>query len=240
MSDAFMITIDGSDVSARPGQTILEAAEDAGIWIPRLCHLKGLLPQGGCRVCLVRANGRMATSCTQPVAPGMLVDNEDDEEVAEARRAIVEMLLVEGNHLCMFCEKSGRCELQAVAYRLGIDAASFEFQWPQRELDATHPDVIIDRNRCILCARCERTSRDHDGKRIFHFAGRGPERRVIPNSPDGLGETDAAVTDEAVAACPVGCLIPKRRGYDVPVGRRRFDPAPIGADVETVASGKED
>jgi [NiFe] hydrogenase diaphorase moiety small subunit len=231
MSDTFDFQIDGRTVPARRGQTVIEAADAAGVWIPRLCHLPGIEAYGGCRVCVVTANGRWCTACTQPAAPGMVVQSETDA-VLDARRAIVEMLLVEGNHFCMSCEKSGRCELQALAYRLGIAAPQFEMLWPKRDVDASHDAILMDRNRCVLCGRCVRASRDLDGKHVFHFTGRGPHRTVSVNSHGRLADTGASPDDHAIQACPVGCLLPKGRGYDVPFGRRRFDDAPIGSDVE--------
>jgi len=226
------ITIDGVEVPAEPGQTIIEAAAAAGIWIPRLCHYPGLEPWGGCRVCTVNANGRFTTACTQPVSPGMVVRNET-EEIRELRRTLVEMLFVEGNHFCMVCEKSGNCELQALAYRLGIPGPRLTFQFPKRELDASHPDILIDRDRCILCARCVRASRDVDGKHLFGFVGRGPEKRLEVNAEGKLRSTDADVTDEALDVCPVGALLRKRTAYRDPVGKRSYDREPIGADVES-------
>jgi [NiFe] hydrogenase diaphorase moiety small subunit len=229
---SFTITIDGVEIAAEPGRTIIEAAEEAGIWIPRLCHYPGLEPWGGCRVCTVKANGRFTTACTQPVAPGMVVQNETDE-IADLRRTLVEMLFVEGNHFCMVCEKSGNCELQGLAYRLGITAPSFQYQFPKREIDASHPDILIERNRCILCARCVRTSRDVDGKHLFGFVGRGPEKRLAVNAEGRLKSSDADVTDEAIDVCPVGALLKKRTAFRVPVGERDFDEEPIGTEVES-------
>ncbi len=226
-----VFSIDGRRIEAEPGQTILEAAEAASVYIPRLCWMKSLTPAGACRVCTVRVNGRPQSACTQPVAPGMIVEN-DPEELRRLRRNLVDMLFVEGNHFCMFCEKSGDCELQALAYRFGITAPKYPFIFPQRELDASHPDVFIDRNRCILCSRCVRASDELDGKRAFNFVGRGKDKRLAVNAEGGLVATDVKVTDEAIAACPVGCLLKKRVGYAVPVGRRRFDHEPIGSDIE--------
>jgi len=231
MSDRISLTIDGQQIEARPGQTILEAAEEAGVYIPRLCWMKGLSAFGSCRLCTVRVNGRPQSACTQPAAPGMIVEN-DTEQLRELRRSLIDMLFVEGNHFCMFCEKSGDCELQAQAYRLGITAPQYPFMFPQRELDGSHPEIFIDRNRCILCGRCVRASQELDGKRVFGFVGRGPDKQVAVNAESGLGGTDAAADDEAVAACPTGSLLEKRVGYAVPVGRRRFDHQPIGADIE--------
>lgn len=229
--EAVTINVDGRPIPARPGQTILEACEDAGIWVPRLCWLKGLTPAGSCRVCIVRVNGRVQSACTQPVAPGMFVEN-DTEELRGMRRDLIDMLFVEGNHYCMFCEKSGDCELQALAYRLGITAPKFPYLFPKRELDATHPDVLVERNRCILCSRCIRASAEVDERRAFGFVGRGFAKHVAVDSTAGLGSTDVRVTDKAVEACPTGSLLPKRSGYRTPVGHRRFDERPIGSEVE--------
>ncbi len=235
MSETFTFTIDGREVTGRPGQSILEAAQDAGVYIPRLCFLEGLEPWGGCRVCTVTVNGRPCSACTQPAAAGMVVENET-EPLREMRKSIIEMLFVEGNHFCMFCEKSGRCELQALAYRLGIAAPRYEYLWPTREVDASHPDVMLDRNRCILCARCVRTSRDVDGKYAFGFVGRGPEKRIAVNPGCRLVDTDLDLTDQAVDACPVGAILRKREGYRIPVGLREFDREPIGSTIEKGAS----
>ncbi|MDJ0521352.1 MAG: 2Fe-2S iron-sulfur cluster-binding protein [Planctomycetota bacterium] len=227
----FTITIDGREVEAKAGQTILEAAEEAGIYIPRLCHKPGLEPFGGCRVCTVTANGRPCSACTQPAAPGMIVMNET-EQVKDFRKTLVEMMFVEGNHFCMFCEKSGNCELQAMGYRMGIDVPRFPFLFPKRNVDASHPDILVDHNRCILCARCIRTSRDVDGKQVFDFVGRGANKRVAVRSGTRLADSDADVSDAAVEACPVGALLKKRVGYATPIGERLYDKAPIGSEIE--------
>ncbi|MBN1845232.1 MAG: (2Fe-2S)-binding protein [Sedimentisphaerales bacterium] len=235
MSQTIDFIIDGVEVSARPGQTILQAADEAGIYIPRLCAHKDLVPHGSCRICTVLVNGRPQSACTQPVAPGIVVQN-DIEKLNNVRRNILDMLFVEGNHYCMFCEKSGNCELQALAYRFGIMAPKFPYQFPARDVDASHPDIYIDRNRCILCARCIRASRDLDGKHVFEFVGRGPEKRVAVNAEARLADTDVDVTDKALSICPVGALMRKRQGYADPIGRRRYDHQPIGSDIEAKRS----
>jgi len=232
MTDTIQFTIDGVEVTGKPGQTIVEAADEAGIYIPRLCHMKGLVSHGSCRVCTVMINGRPQAACTQPVAAGMVVENET-EALKEARKNIVEMLFVEGNHFCMFCDKSGNCELQAMAYRFGMAAPRFPYLFPTRDLDATHADVFIDKNRCILCGRCVRASRDLDGKNVFQFIGRGPEKQVAVNAEANLGDTDLAGTDKAVDVCPVGAIMKKKVGFAVPVGQRLYDTTPIGTDIES-------
>jgi len=235
MSDKVTLMIDGVEIQGRSGQTILEAADEAGIYIPRLCYLKGLVPFGSCRVCTVLVNGRPQSACTQPIAQGMVIENES-EKVQQIRKDIIDMLFVEGNHFCMFCEKSGNCELQAMAYRFGITAPRYPYLFPQREVDASHPDIMIDHNRCILCARCVRASRDLDGKHAFGFVGRGPHKKLAVNARDGLADTNAAVTDKAADVCPVGSIIKKRIGYAVPIGQRLYDHKPIGSDIEAARS----
>ena len=232
MSDKTVaFTIDGAAVSARPGQTILQAADEAGIYIPRLCRQPELAPHGSCRVCVVRVDGRPDAACTRPAGAGMVVEN-DTAELRDMRRAIVEMLLVEGNHYCMFCEKSGNCELQALAYRFGIAAPRYPYFFPSCELDASHPDIYLDRNRCILCNRCVAASRDLDAKDLFAFTGRSQSRRLDVNADAGLAGTAADAADRAVGVCPMGALMRKRGGYAVPIGQRAFDRRPIGSDVE--------
>ena len=222
--------LDGRTVKARPDQTILKAAEDAGIYIPRLCAYKDLIPYGSCRVCSVRVNGRIQAACVQTVTEGSVVES-DTPEINEFRRNLIDLLFVEGNHFCMFCEKSGLCELQALAYRFGITAPRYAYLNPKRDIDLSHPDVFLDHNRCILCGRCVRVSQELDQKNVFQFVERGWRKRLQVNG-EQLARTDLRVTDAVVASCPVGALMKKRVGYAVPVGQRLYDARPIGADVE--------
>ncbi|HUV06350.1 MAG TPA: 2Fe-2S iron-sulfur cluster-binding protein [Spirochaetia bacterium] len=232
MSEKITFSIDGVEVQAKRGQTILKAAEQAGIYIPRLCAKDELSPFGACRVCTVFVNGRPQASCTQPVAPGIIVES-NTEKVTKIRKRIIEMLFVEGNHFCMFCEKSGNCELQAMAYRLGITAPTLPYLFPKREVDATHPDIFIDRNRCILCARCVRASRDLDGKNVFQFVGRGIDKKIAVNAKARLVDTNLDVSDKAVDICPVGAILRKGVGFKVPIGKRLYDHKPIGSEIES-------
>ena len=231
MSAAFTLTIDGAAVSAHPGQTVMQAADAAGIYIPRLCAHKDLVPYGACRICTVLVNGRPQSACTLPTAAGQVVE-ADTPDLRRHRACLVEMLLVEGNHYCMFCEKSGNCELQALGYRLGVIAPRYPYLFPERPVDATHPEVMIDHNRCVLCGRCVRASRDLDHRHLFQFIGRGHLRRLGVSAAAGLGGTALAAADRAPDVCPGGALLRKRQGYRVPVGRRLYDHAPIGSDIE--------
>ena len=230
---AFRFTIDGTDITAEEGQTIMEAADAAGVYIPRLCDHEGLRHQGSCRVCTVKADGRSVAACTEPARDGLTVENETPH-ITKLRRDLVEMLFHEGNHLCPICEASGNCELQAMAYRLDMTAPTkFPYLEPCRAVDASHPDIALDTNRCISCGRCIRASQDVDGKGVFGYVGRGIHRRVSVNGPD-LAGTDAEGSDFAVSAevCPVGCIIRKREGFAKPIGARAFDKGLIGSDIE--------
>jgi [NiFe] hydrogenase diaphorase moiety small subunit len=230
MSGNVKFEIDGVEIEARAGQTILEAADAAGIYIPRLCSMPGLTPHGSCRVCTVRVNGRPQAACTQPITPNIVVEN-DTPELKALRSDLVEMLFVEGNHFCMFCEKSGNCELQGMAYRLGVTAPKYPYLFPRRDLDASHPDIFIDRNRCILCGRCVRASRELDGKNVFQFVGRGAHKSVAVNA-EQLKDAGFSASDKAAQSCPVGAILVKRVGYALPVGQRRYDHQPIGSEIE--------
>jgi [NiFe] hydrogenase diaphorase moiety small subunit len=149
------------------------------------------------------------------------------EEIDELRRTLVQMLFVEGNHFCPSCEKSGDCKLQAVAYDVGMMTPRFDHFYPDRPVDASHPDILLDFNRCILCELCVRASAEVDGKGVFALSGRGITKHLVVNSDSGrLADTDVAVTDKALEVCPVGVILRKRVGFAVPIGRRRYDREP--------------
>lgn len=238
MDDIVTFLMDGKAVKGKAGQTILEASETAGIYIPRLCYHKELVPYGGCRVCTVFVNGRPTPACTQPIAEGISVEN-NSAQIEQLRADIIDMLFIEGNHFCMFCEKSGNCELQALAYRFGITVPKYPYMFTQRDVDASHPDIFLDRNRCILCARCIRASRDLDRKCVFHFTGRGHQKQIGVNARNNkLSDTNASITDKAARICPVGAIIVKREGFNLPIGQRMYDHNPIGALIEDATNLK--
>lgn len=222
-----VIVIDGTRVPFEPGQTILEAALAAGIWIPHLCHHPEFTPHGSCKLCTVVVNGRNGSACTLKALPGQEVMSATPE-IQERRRTLLQMLFVEGNHFCPGCEKSGNCTLQALAYDAEMLTPHFDHFYPDRPLDGSHPDVLLDLNRCIMCELCVRASRDVDGKAVFALAGRGPASHIVVNAASGrLGDTDLAVEDKAAHVCPVGAIIVKRVGFKVPIGERTFDRKPI-------------
>lgn len=216
-------TLDGKVIPFEEGETIMEAASAAGVYIPHLCHHPEFKPHGSCKLCTVSIGGRLGAACTNRAAEGMKVESETEALNAD-RRALTQMLFVEGNHVCPSCEKSGNCQLQAVAYHLGMLTPHFTHFYPARDVDASHPDVLLERNRCILCELCVRASRDVDGKNIFGIGGRGIKARLIVNSASGrLADTNLSVTDRAVEVCPTGAIIRKRHGFTVPIGKRLYD-----------------
>jgi len=221
--------LDGRPIPFTDGQTIMDAALAAGRYIPHLCHHPGYRPQGSCKLCTVDFGNRRGAACTNAAFEGAVVKSETAELNAD-RRSLVQMLFVEGNHFCPSCEKSGNCPLQAVAIHLGMREPHFPHFYPARDVDASHPEVLLDRNRCILCELCVRASADADGKFVFGIGGRGIRKRLIVNAASGrLADTGVAVADKAFEVCPTGALLAKRRGFAVPIGRRVFDLKPIAA-----------
>ena len=231
MSDA-TFTLDGQEIPFKIGQSVMQAALDAGVFIPHLCYHPEFRPHGSCKLCTVKINGRPATSCTTPAAAGLDVES-NTPEILDKRRTLLQMLLVEGNHFCPSCEKSGCCKLQALGYELSVMTPHFNLIYPDRPVDASHPEVLLDFNRCILCELCIRASTEVDKKNVFSLSGRGITKHLIVNAESGkLADTDFALTDKAAQVCPVGVILPKKKGFSIPIGQRRFDAAPISAHVD--------
>lgn len=240
MSEEPSFTLDGRRIPFQDDQSVMEAALAAGVYIPHLCFNPEFAPHGSCRVCLVKVNGRFQASCTTSAAVGLAVQSET-EELKEIRRGILQMLFVEGNHVCPACEKSGACQLQAVAYYVGMLNPHFSHFYPRRPVDASHTEAVIDFNRCILCELCVRASRDVDGKNIFAVQGRGIEAHLVVNTPSGkLGATNFSIHDKAAQVCPTGAILTKHQGYNVPIGQRLYDRKPINVvgDVAQLPESK--
>ncbi|MDR2001201.1 MAG: (2Fe-2S)-binding protein [Zoogloeaceae bacterium] len=230
--------IDGTPIPFEPNQTVLQAALEAGVFIPHLCFYPGLKPNGNCKLCTVVINGRHTSACTTPARAGIEVEN-NTPALNDKRRLLLQMLFVEGNHFCPGCEKSGNCQLQALAYDLEMMTPHFGHFFQNRKVDASHPDAFLDMNRCIACGLCVQASCEVDKKNIFAISGRGMASRVVINTPSGkLGDSDFALSDKAAGVCPVGAILPKRRGYAVPIGQRLYDNSPISSQTEFLTTRK--
>ena len=173
------LRIDGELVNALEGQTILETARASGKYIPTLCYLEGLSSVGACRLCMVEVSGidRMFPACTTPVQDGMSVTTTSPK-LSRYRRITTELLLVERNHVCAVCVANGHCELQDMAYSLGVTSVRFAYNFPRLKVDATHPRYVLDHNRCILCTRCVRVCAEIEGAHVWDMVSRGIHARI--------------------------------------------------------------
>lgn len=202
------LQIDGKHVSAREDQTVLEAAREAGIRIPTLCHLDGLTSVGACRLCLVEVGGtnRLFPACVTKVAENMQVQTNTDR-LREYRRMIVELLFAERNHICSVCVANNHCELQDLAIHLGMDHVRMEYLNPVLEVDLSHERFGIDHNRCVLCARCVRACDEIEGAHTWDVANRGVAARVITDMNQPWGQSTTCTScGKCVMACPTGSL----------------------------------
>jgi [NiFe] hydrogenase diaphorase moiety small subunit len=218
-----VFVLDGQPVPFDEGETLMQAAQRAGRAIPHLCWHAELGASGACRLCMVEVDGRSMAACTSPATDGAHVAC-DTPALQDRRRHLLQMLFVEGNHFCPSCEKSGACGLQTAAYDAGMTGPQWEEFFPARPVDASHPDLWLDLNRCILCGLCVRASERLDGKQVFAIGGHGIGAQLLVHSPSGrLGDSALSADDRAAHICPVGAILPKRAGFRVPIGERPVD-----------------
>lgn len=206
------LTIDDKNVRGDPGQTVLEVAEANGIRIPTLCHHPLLPPSGACRVCVVDVGreDRLEASCTLPISNGMNVET-DNERVREARRTVVELILSAHPPDCMTCEQNGRCELQDLAYELGIEMESLIFEPTRqgRRVDDSSPAITYDPDLCILCGRCVAACNEIRNHGILNYRDRGYDTVVIAGLGELLVDSGCVSCGECVQVCPTGALTEK-------------------------------
>lgn len=208
------LKINGKDVLAQSGQTILEAATAADIDIPVLCYHPSLSTWGACRMCLVEVKGMrgLQSSCTTPVAEGMEVQTETENAV-NVRKFVLELLFSERNHYCMFCQMSGNCELQDAAYRYGLDHFTYPRPYEKLSVDASRKYFIMDQNRCILCSRCIRACSEIAANHTLNLRERGAESMVMADLNVPFGESTCVECGTCLQVCPTGALIDARSAY---------------------------
>jgi bidirectional [NiFe] hydrogenase diaphorase subunit len=217
------LTIDGRPMSGTDTETLLDVARQHGIDLPTLCHLDGLSDVGACRLCLVEVEGasRLLPACTTRLQEGMIVRTATDR-LQRYRRMIVEMLASEGNHHCAVCVSNNHCELQDLAYRVGLQHVSVPYLYPAKRLDATHKDFVIDRDRCILCTRCVRVCHEVEGAHTWDIAGRGIASEIVSDLNQPWGESPSCTScGKCVSVCPTGALFEK--GATVAEMKKRTD-----------------
>ncbi|MGA7235856.1 MAG: bidirectional hydrogenase complex protein HoxU [Bryobacteraceae bacterium] len=205
------LEVDGRTITALEGQTIFSAAWEAGIRIPRLCHLEGLSDPGACRLCLVEIEGqkKLFASCLTEAAEGMVV-RMDTPALRAQRKLIVELLFAERNHVCSVCVMNGACELQDLAAQLGVDHIRFAPQYPRLPVDISHERFGIDHNRCILCTRCVRVCDEVEGAHTWDVQGRGRNSIVISDLGEPWGQSSTCTgCGKCVQTCPTGALFLK-------------------------------
>jgi formate dehydrogenase major subunit len=208
------ITINGQKVSARPGETILQAAQAAGIDIPTLCHHPALAPIGACRVCLVEVTGQrtLQPACTFPVADRMEIQTESPK-VVRARKFVLELLFSERNHFCMACEMSGGCELQNLGYRYGLDHWVYPTYTERLPVDASPAHHLMDHNRCVLCRRCTRACAELVANHTLDLRQRGAHTMLCADMDVPLGDSSCVGCGTCVNVCPTGALVDKRSAF---------------------------
>lgn len=210
MSREITLVINTREITVPEGATVLEAARQAGIYIPTLCYDPELTPWGGCRLCIVEIRGfkNLPASCITPVRQGMVVETESPA-VRHARRTMLELLLANHPEDCLACERTGDCTLQDMAYHYGVRRTSFSGKRRNYSLEDGNPFIVRDMNKCVLCGLCVRVCNEITGLSVIDFANRGFNTKVTPAMDLPLEKSDCVFCGNCVAVCPVGALAEK-------------------------------
>jgi NADH-quinone oxidoreductase subunit G len=211
-SPTLKFTVDGRELEARPGETVLQAARRQGVDIPHFCYHDKLSIAGSCRICLVRVNNhpKLAPACNMPVAPNMVVETET-EQVKAARESVLQFLFVNHPVDCGICDKAGECRLQDYQHLYGPKQSIVrDAKHHKRKLHDLGPRITLDNERCILCSRCVRFTREISGSNALGIVERGGHSYVEAQTP---GRFDDAYSDNVVELCPTGALLSKQFLY---------------------------
>lgn len=205
------ITINGRPLEVAHTKTILDVCKDNAIDLPTLCHLEGLSDVGACRLCLVQIEGvpKLLPACTTKVADNQTIHTHT-EKLQRYRRMIVELFFSERNHVCSICVANGHCDLQELGYKTGMTHVRFPYLFPKCEVDASHPDYIMDHHRCVMCTRCVRVCKEVEGALNWNVMNRGHNVRIISDFNTPWGESTTCTScGKCVEICPTGALAPK-------------------------------
>ncbi|PKO97917.1 MAG: ferredoxin [Bacteroidetes bacterium HGW-Bacteroidetes-9] len=213
---SFTIEVNNKSITARKGETILEALERNGIKVPTLCHMPGLYPTGSCRICVVEVEGKsnLITACSYPVEEWMKIKTHSPR-VVNARKTNVELLL--GNHPddCLYCERNGNCELQKFAEELNVRERRFPGKKNKHKADPSGSSIVRDPAKCILCGRCVRTCDEIIGAVTLGFIGRGNNTIIGPPFNKQINLSSCITCGQCIMACPTGALHEKRHSSDL-------------------------
>ncbi|MFZ1934201.1 MAG: [Fe-Fe] hydrogenase large subunit C-terminal domain-containing protein, partial [Thermoguttaceae bacterium] len=205
------LKIDDVDIQVDAGTTIMEAAELLGIRIPRLCYHPDLSLAGSCRVCVVdvKGMGYYLAACSSQVWEGMEVQT-NSPEIRQARRDIVELLIDNHNMDCQTCERDGHCELQNLAYAMGVRARHFEGKRKRFPLEMSSVSVVRDSEKCVLCGRCVRVCAEIQGVYNLSQHGRGFTTVVGPAHLANMDESVCIQCGQCINVCPTAAFLEKR------------------------------
>ncbi len=211
------IKINGIDVAAAKGSTILQAAHDAGINIPTLCYLKDINEIGACRICVVEVKGArsLVASCVYPVNEGMEVFT-NTPRVLESRKKTLQLILSDHNQDCLGCVRSGNCELQTLCKELGVDnTEKYHGAKNQHDIDDSAVHMIRDNSKCILCRRCSAACANVQGIGVIGANNRGFATEIGCAFEKDLSDTACVNCGQCIAVCPTGALYEKSAIDDV-------------------------
>ena len=242
MEEFVTLTIDGQEVKAKKGTTILQAAAQVGIDIPTLCFLKDINEVGDCRMCIVEVEGRrgFATSCIQTVEEGMVVHTHTPN-VLEARHVILDLIISNHAKDCLTCTRSGNCELQALATKFNVLNIEFEGERTEHKVDDLSPSIVRDFNKCILCRRCVAACKNVQKIGAIDCINRGFESCISTVGDHSLNDVNCTFCGQCIQACPTGALHEKEMIDDVWVRLKDKDTYVIvqTAPAVRVALGEE-
>lgn len=201
------LTINGTQLTAHEGMTILEVAREHGIDIPTLCYHEDLAPIGACRLCVVEVEGSrtLVASCHTPISPGMVIYTHSPK-VIETRKAIVELMLASHPDVCIVCDKANICELRKIATDLEIGLPRFRLRKHYYPIEDVSPYIVRDMSKCVQCWRCVRGCTEIAKQNIYGIAYRGFDSKVIVDLDEPLNKEVCRDCDVCVSLCPSGAL----------------------------------